>query len=231
VPERPGLVGQADGGTLFLDEIGEVSHELQAHLLRVLDAGEYHRLGEPVARRADLRLVAATNRAPSELKHDLLARLPLRVSVPGLDDRREDVPLLARHLLRLARLSNPEIGARFFDGDEPRIDPALVDHLVRRPYTTHVRELDAVLWRAMTASSGETVALPADLGAESARIAPSRPAPRRAPGAEPSVDQIRAAVREHGGNLAGAARALGLGSRYALYRLLKRHGLDPAALR
>jgi transcriptional regulator with AAA-type ATPase domain len=226
-PERPGLIGQADGGTLFLDEIGEASHEVQAHLLRVLDAGEYHRLGEATARRADVRLIAATNRAATELKHDLAARLPLRVRVPDLDERREDIPLLSFHLLRHARQANPDIGARFFAGDHPRLDPALVDHLVRRPYTTHVRELDAILWRAMTASPSDVVMLPA----EPDPAPPPPKAPRRAPPAEPTVDEIRAAARHHGGNLAQAARALGLANRYALYRLLKRHGIDPDALR
>jgi DNA-binding NtrC family response regulator len=230
-PERPGLIGQADGGTLFLDEIGEVSHEVQAHLLRVLDAGEYHRLGEATARRADLRLIAATNRADSELKHDLAARLPLRVKVPDLDERREDIPLLSCHLLRRARQANPEPLDRFFAGDHPRLDPALVDHLVRRPYTTHVRELDAILWRAMTASPSDVVVLPADLDAGPAAPPAAPKASRRGPSAEPTVDEIRAAARQNGGNLAQAARALGLANRYALYRLLKRHGIDPDALR
>jgi DNA-binding NtrC family response regulator len=148
------------------------------------------------------------------------------VTVPDLDDRREDVPLLARHLLRRARASNPEIGARFFAGDDPRLDPALVDHLVRRGYSTHVRELDAILWQAMTTSTSTMVMLPP----EPVRAA-TRPAPRRAPAREPTVEEIRAAARQHGGNLAQAARALGLANRYALYRLLKRHGVEPDTLR
>src|SRR5690348_15490748 len=67
--ERAGLVGQADGSTLFLDEIAELPSSSQAHLLRVLDDGEYHRLGDGLARRSDFRLVAATNRDVSSLKH------------------------------------------------------------------------------------------------------------------------------------------------------------------
>src|SRR6185503_16398678 len=71
--ERAGLIGEANGGTLFLDEIGELPAELQAHLLRVLDGdGEYQRLGDAQQRRSDFRLVAATNRDPSSLKHDFL---------------------------------------------------------------------------------------------------------------------------------------------------------------
>jgi len=97
---RPGLVGEANGSSLFLDEIAELAQASQAHLLRVLDSGEYQRLGEATCRRADLRLIAATNGNTSLLKHDLLARLPLRIVVADLNARKEDVPLLVRHILR-----------------------------------------------------------------------------------------------------------------------------------
>src|SRR5262249_66785 len=81
--EGEGLVGEGDGGTLFLDEIGELPAALQAHLLRVLDRnGEYQRLGESRVRRADLRVVAATNRGVAELKHDFAARFTLAVEIP-----------------------------------------------------------------------------------------------------------------------------------------------------
>src|SRR5256885_12859655 len=76
MPERPGVVGEADGSTLFLDEIGELPTELQSHLLRFLDErGEYTRLGDARRRTSDVRVVAATNRALEDLKHDLAARL------------------------------------------------------------------------------------------------------------------------------------------------------------
>ena len=104
--ERPGLIGEADGSTLFLDEIGELPDALQTHLLRVLDdGGEYQRLGDARRRHADLRLIAATNRPVRQLKHDLAARLRLRVHLPGLNERPEDVPLLARFLLQRAAAS------------------------------------------------------------------------------------------------------------------------------
>ncbi len=77
MPERRGLIGEANGSTLFLDEIGELSQTMQAHLLRVLDhGGEYQRLGDSSRLFSDFRLIAATNRDPSTLKHDFLARLP-----------------------------------------------------------------------------------------------------------------------------------------------------------
>jgi len=212
VPERSGLVGAADGGTLFLDEIGEMPVETQAHLLRVLDQGEYQRLGETRTRRADVRLVAATNRDPGELKHDLLARLKIRVRLPGLDERREDVLLLARHLLRRLAADDPELEERFFDGDEPRLAPELVRQLVVHRYATHVRELEGLLWDAMTRSSGDTL-----LGA------PEQPEPE--PG-EVTKEQLREALAEADGVKTRAAELLGLRNRYQLLRLMKRLGVE-----
>ncbi len=162
-PERPGLIGEADGGTLFLDEFGELPVAAQAHLLRVLDAGEYARLGEARPRRADLRLIAATNRPEAALKEDVLARLRLRLELPGIDRRREDIPQLAVHLLRRIAHHDPGVARRCFpDGDTsqpPRISIKLMDALVRWPYTTHVRELEALLWRAMASGTGDTLEL------------------------------------------------------------------------
>jgi transcriptional regulator with AAA-type ATPase domain len=232
MPERAGLIGDADGGTLFLDEIGELPSELQAHLLRVLDSdGEYQRLGETTTRRSNFRLVAATNRDPSALKHDLAARLPARVDVPRLSDRREDIPLLAKHLVLRAAQKTPEIAARFVfeseDGAEHvRFDPTLVAHLLKRDYPTNVRDLDAVLVRAIGLSDEDTLHLPPELRAaphagrreEAAAHRPARPP-------EPTAEGIRAALAEHGGSTKRAARALGLSSRFVLYRLMKKHGI------
>jgi two-component system nitrogen regulation response regulator GlnG/two-component system response regulator HydG len=164
--DRPGLVGEAHGSTLFLDEFGELPAELQAHLLRVMDQGEYQRLGESTLRRADFRLVAATNRPEADLKHDVLARLKLRVMLPDLNARREDIPLIARHLLRRIASEDRQIADRYFDGGpsgEPRLAPALVSFLVRHTYTTHVRELEALLWRAIARSREDYIDLSADM--------------------------------------------------------------------
>jgi hypothetical protein len=220
MPERPGLIGQANGGTLFLDELAELPAELQAHLLRVLDAGgEYQRLGDATTRRSDFLLVGATNRPLTAIKHDLLARLTLRIDLPPLDARREDVPLLARNLLLQAAKTSPS-AARFLrpgaDGRlEPLLDPDLVEALLRRNYETHVRELDALLWRAMATSTGDTIVLPDEL-----RVGPRQ---------EPTEEQIRATLARAKGNVRRAAHELGLSSRYGLYRLMKKHGIavDP----
>lgn len=242
MPDRPGLIGEADGGTLFLDEIGELPVELQSHLLRVLDAdGEYQRLGEGTARRSKFRLIAATNRDFSALKHDFAARFTARVELPSLGSRREDVPLLARHLLLRAAKKSPEIAGHFIAQNEagheyPRMHPLLVQHLLQRPYGANIRELDAVLWRAMSESHHDVIEVPSDLRSSSVvadrtleepsdissvdRIgAGDRP--------EPEPDEIRAALQKHDGRVAEAARTLGLRSRYALYRLMKKHGIEP----
>jgi DNA-binding NtrC family response regulator len=242
-PERAGLIGQAHGGTLFLDEIGELPEDMQAHLLRVLDeGGEYQRLGEATPRRSDLRLVGATNRAPSSLKHDLLARLAGRIELAPIDRRREDIPLLVRHLVLRAAEKSPEIAGRFVVATQAgrtavRVDGALVDGLLRKRFETNVRELDAVLWQAMAESPGDVVVRPATLddspsehsaAAKVTARADSAPAPRP-PGREPSGEQIRAMIVRERGNVRKAAAALGLPSRYALYRLMRKHGIDPKA--
>jgi DNA-binding NtrC family response regulator len=230
MPERPGLIGQADGGMLFLDELAELPGEQQSHLLRALDAGgEYQRLGESTCRRSDFRLVGATNRDPSVLKHDLRARLTSVVELSPLSSRREDIPLLARHLLMGAAKRSPDVAARFVEGSakgrpHARFTPAFVEYILRQEFTTNARELEAVLWRAMSEATGADLAPPTGLAGESGS-APERPtkvASRTA--VEPSIERIRAALADAGGSVEKAARALGL-SRFALYRLVKKHGL------
>ena len=215
MPERPGLIGQADGSTFFLDEIGELPADMQAHLLRVLDSGEYQRLGEAKRRVADFRLVAATNRSVEDLKEDVAARLGLRVHLPGLDERREDIPLIARHLLRRTAAKDAHIKERFFAGDEPRLDADLARALVLHDYATHVRELEGLLWKSASTSKGDTLALTKDV-AKAIKI-PVRAAPR-----ELGAEEIRAALARHGGVKDKAWRELGLPSRHALHRLMKK---------
>ena len=144
MPERPGLIGEADGGILFLDEFAELPMNLQAHLLRVLDSGEYHRLGEAKPRRANFRLIAATNRPTTALKHDVLARFPFQIMTPGLNERREDIPLLAAGIVRGIMRDDPAMAQRFGEngGNGPLFSMAFVRALVLRVYSTHVRELD-----------------------------------------------------------------------------------------
>lgn len=209
MPARPGLFGQADGGTLFLDEIGELGEAQQAALLRVLDAGEYQRLGEDKVRRCDVRVIGATNRPDSYVKGDLLARFTERVCLGPLNERRSDIPLIAKELLRARRRSD-------------RIEAAsqeFMEFLVRRDYETNVRELERLLRAAPSVSGVLTLSAATRVEVETPR------------GAE-NIDENR--VREAvftSASIAEAAKKLGLPSRFALYRMLKRLGIDPQSIR
>jgi DNA-binding NtrC family response regulator len=193
-------------------------------------------------RRSSFRLVAATNRDPSSLKHDFAARFTSTVAVPSLEERREDIPLLARALVRRAAKRSPEVAGRFVTVNGVRISAGLVVHLLTRTYTTNARELDAILWKSLAESPGDILELPpslraprglpasdpnpsssssdaaSDSGQGAAR--PSRP--------DPSADEVRAALTRAGGSVPRAARELGLSSRYALYRLMRKHGIAGA---
>jgi DNA-binding NtrC family response regulator len=232
MPERAGLVGEADGSTLFLDELAELPFELQAHLLRVLDEGEYQRLGDARRRRSDFRLVAATNADLARLMPELLARIGLRLQVPPLDDRREDIPLIARHLARTIAAGDPELGARFLAGwngahGEPRFAAGLVTALVRHHYTTHVRELAALLWASFASSRGDTLELTSEVQKQVAAAAPATPDPT--PRAQRTREEVQAALAKCGGVQARAYRELGLPSRHALRRLMKKVGIATGA--
>jgi two-component system nitrogen regulation response regulator GlnG/two-component system response regulator HydG len=230
-------VGQADGGFLFLDEIGELSAELQSHLLRVLDSGgEYQRLGESTSRRSDFCLLAATNRDPADLRADLVARLTVKVELPPLSERREDIPLLVRHLVLKAASESPDLAKRFTETTpqgvvNAKVDSKLVDALLRRNYVGNVRELEAVLWKAMGASDGDFVAYHDTALANETQKAPGnteRPdaVTGRSRNREPSEQEIRAALTRATGNVARASKELGLSSRYALYRRMVKLGIE-----
>jgi DNA-binding NtrC family response regulator len=221
MPERPGLIGAAHGGVLFLDEIGELPQELHARLLRVLDdGGEYCRIGESIARRSNFRLVAATNRDPTSLKFDFLSRLRVRVALPSLRDRREDVPLLARALLLDAANLSPETGGRFVthvDGrPEPRMTGAFMADLVRLPYETNVREI------ALRLSTAISRAQKGVLSSPPLAIAPAAPLASPMLSAAPTAADVQAALQREDGNATRAAGALGI-SRQKLYRLAEKH--------
>lgn len=221
MPERPGLLGEADGSSLFLDEIGELPQAMQAHLLRVMDSGEYQRLGEARRRVTRARLIGATNRDLSELKHDLLARFSLRVCVRGLNERREDIMLIARHLVRTFASEDPLIRDQFFAGDEPRFDPQFVRQLVQAEYSTHVRELAEYLWRSIAASTGPSLESPPGL-AQAKTASESPPADIK----KITRAQVVAALERCDGVRERAWRELGLRSRHQLKRLMKRFQLS-----
>lgn len=148
VQDQPGKVEAAQGGTLFLDEIAEISPGLQAKLLRFLEEKAFERLGESQMRRADVRIVAATNRdleadvAAGRFRQDLLYRLNvIEIGVPPLRDRREDIPALAERFLAFF--------ARTTGRPAPVLSPAARDVLINYAWPGNVRELRNTLERAV----------------------------------------------------------------------------------
>jgi DNA-binding NtrC family response regulator len=219
--ERVGRFELADGGTLFLDEIANVPLAQQARLLRVLQTGEFERVGSSRTRRVSVRLVSATNAdlkaevAAGRFREDLLFRInTVEVHLPPLRERREDIPLLAAAFLErhTQRYHKPVTGF------EPEAMRALLEH----PWPGNVRELDHAVERAVLLARGDALG-PADLGL-GAGAAGGPSALEALTLDEVERELIRRALKRHDGNVSEAAKSLGL-SRSALYRRLERHGL------
>jgi len=221
--DRVGRFELADGGTLFLDEIGNVPLNLQAKLLRVLETGEFERVGSSKTQKVNVRLLSATNAdlqaevAQGRFRQDLLFRLnTVEIRLPPLRDRHEDIPVLADHFLRLHR----ERYRRPIMGFTPEALDALRHHL----WPGNVRELDHVIERAVLMSGGNIVTA-FDLALEAtpdARLS-ARLEEMSLEDAERLL--IRKALARFEGNANRAAEALGL-SRSALYRRLQKYGLS-----
>jgi DNA-binding NtrC family response regulator len=221
--DRVGRFELADGGTLFLDEIGNVPLNLQAKLLRVLETGEFERVGSSKTQKVNVRLLSATNAdlqadvAQGKFRQDLLFRLnTVEIRLPPLRDRLEDLPHLAEHFLRLHR----ERYRRPIMGFSKEALEALRHHL----WPGNVRELDHVIERAILMSTGSVVSA-FDLALEStpdARLS-ARLEEMSLEDAERLL--IKKALARFEGNANRAAEALGL-SRSALYRRLQKYGLS-----
>jgi DNA-binding NtrC family response regulator len=220
--DREGFFEKADGGTLFLDEIGNLPLKLQAKLLRVLQTGEFQRVGSSRTQRTDVRLVSATNvdlRAEAiagRFREDLLYRInTVELRLPPLRERRDDIPALAEHFLR----NFADRYGREISGFEPDAMRAILDH----PWPGNVRELGHTLERAVLLAQRNRIQV-ADLN-----LHPATPLGGDSTLEAMSLDEverhlIRRALERHGGNVSLAAEALGL-SRSALYRRLEKHGL------
>ncbi len=220
---KPGLVEVAEGGTLFIDEIGEMPPGMQAKLLRVLEDGHYRRVGGTREARADVRVIAATNRNLEEeqkagrFREDLYYRLNVvSISLPPLKERRKDIPELVEHFLESRPLGN----ARH------RVDPEATAALRHYEWPGNIRELANVLERAQILAEGGTITV--DDLPENLFIAP-------APGAAaPAVDprhldeverrHVEDVLRQEKGNKLRTAKVLGI-SRRALYRLLAKYAI------
>jgi DNA-binding NtrC family response regulator len=259
---RRGYFEEAGSGTLFLDEIGDISPRTQVMLLRALQEREFCRLGSgrPIPLKA--RIVFATNRNIEEMvnrgefRSDLYYRINvIRISSSALRERPEDVPVIARHLIRQYA---PLLGKKVDD-----IEPSAIRALQANPWPGNVRELENIIQRAMISASGTTIQL-SDLGAYgrplTAAAQAGKPGKPDGPqgGSRLDVDELEldresdkvvcindvaesasfmqmlrdyrltlaeSAIREHNGNKTLAARSLQI-SRAYLHRLLRNSGAD-----
>ncbi len=223
--QRKGRFELAHGGTLFLDEIGDMSPATQAKVLRVLQEGEFERLGGSRTLKVDVRVIAATHRdleamvAEGAFRQDLYYRLSVvPVHLPPLRDRPEDIPLLAEHFLRIYAEKNRKPVAGF--------TPEAMDLLVRHPWPGNVRELQNAVERAVILCLGERItprelppALQGPAGDEPQ--APTPAGPRTLKDAEREL--ILRTLEETGGNRTRAAQILGI-SRQTLINKLKEYG-------
>src|SRR5262245_28860104 len=195
--DRVGRFELADGGTLFLDEIANVPAGQQAKLLRVLETGEFERLGSSRTRKSDVRVLSASNAdvhaevAAGRFRQDLLFRLnTIEIRVPPLRERREDIPVLAEHFL--------QIHARRYNKAATSFERASLQALMDHPWPGNVRELDHTIERAVLLAEGAAIR-PAELGL------------RRDPDASPRLEDmsleqvegvlVQKAMARYGGNV------------------------------
>jgi two-component system response regulator AtoC len=226
VARRRGRFEQANGGTLFLDEIGELDIDLQAKLLRVLQTGQFERVGGEETIQVDVRMLAATNRdlpariAEGLFREDLYYRLNvLTIELPSLRQRVDDIPLLAEHILR--KLS------RKYDWPSLALAPESLTYLSAQPWRGNVRELQNVLARAAIVARGRIIIGLADLQPTAAADPITVP-----PGslvlrdilAETESRVIRQALEQEKWNRTQAARVLGI-SRRQLFDKIRQYGL------
>jgi Nif-specific regulatory protein len=224
--QRKGRFEQADGGTLFLDEIGDISPTFQAKLLRVLQEGEFERVGGSRTLKVDVRIIAATNRdletevKAGDFREDLYYRLNVMpIHMPSLNERIEDVPDLARFLVaKIAKMQ----------GRELRITDSALRVLMRHSWPGNVRELENCLERAAVMSEQGVIDRDViHLAGLDVGVADQDPAPSSAPSPmvdldDPNLDErerVIAALEEAGWVQAKAARLLNMTPRQIAYRI------------
>jgi DNA-binding NtrC family response regulator len=226
----------ADGGTLFLDEVGDISPAMQAKLLRVLQSGTFERVGGTETIHVDVRIVAATHRPLEDevkagrFRADLFYRLNvIRIDLPPLRERAEDIPLLATHFLeKLTPMSNPPVTA---------IDSDAMQALLEHTWPGHVRELENAIKSAVALSEGAVIhrdALPPSVAPPTRRLACSqslidieRPLPSLTSDLVGRVerDYFAQLLARYKGNVARCAQHSGL-SRRSVTQKLQKYALD-----
>jgi len=227
--DRVGAFEEASGGTLFLDELGELPVDLQPKLLRALEQRQVRPIGTNVHRDVDLRLVAATNRDlradvnAGRFRADLYYRLAVvRVTLPPLRERPEDIPVLAEHILQTLT-GDAELRA-------PLMHAAVMARLQRAAWPGNVRELRNYLERCLVLGAPAAHGEPAPGAARAGGVDGELP---YAEARQLALDQferhyVDALLERHEGVVARAAKAAGMNRAY-LYRLLQRHGLRGGA--
>ena len=221
--DRIGRFAMANGGTIFLDEIGDVSPALQARLLRVLQDGTYEPLGSTRTEKADVRVVAATNRdldamvASGEFRGDLFYRINvIAMELPPLRDRREDIPLLVDHFVeRYNRLRRKEISG---------VSPDVLDLLMTHDYPGNIRELENIIEHAFVMCRSGTIRkrhLPP-------RLVPTPPPGGGTPTSLPEAERafLVSVLERNRWNRAATARELGV-HKTTLWRKMKRLNITP----
>ena len=231
--ERRGLFEEADGGTLFLDEIGELPVALQVKLLRALQEGEVRRVGDNASRGVDVRVVAATSRdlesetAAGRFRADLYYRINVvRLHLPPLRERREDVPDLVRHFVAIC--------ARRFGATVQGVSPAAMRLLMEHDWPGNVRELENVIERALVLAEGPEIGVdqlhPSLRGARNGSGANGAGHDAGAVALDDDLsikrrtetlerELIRRALDKTGGNRTRAAQLLELSHRALLYKI------------
>ncbi len=224
VADREGRFAKAEGGTIFLDEIGDLDVNSQVKLLRVLQEHTYEPLGDDRTRRSDVRVVCATNAdlqkkiATGEFREDLFYRINLiTVTLPPLRDRRDDIPLLATHLLRKACA---ETGR-----DMPEVTPEAMELLRLQHWPGNIRQLSNIMERTLLVTPGDR------LDRQDFIAQGLNPAPADAPEAGElglaEKTAVESALTRAGGNLTRAAAMLGI-TRQSLYRRMAKLGINPS---
>jgi len=225
--DKPGRFARAEGGTLLLDEVGELSLAMQVKLLRVLQEREYEPLGATEPEKTDVRVIASTNRdlnrevQKKRFRQDLFFRLNVvRLVIPPLRERREDIPLLVQHFIdRFNALQGRRI---------QRVSERVMGVLMSHPFTGNVRELENAIEHAFVVCAGNTIQLE-DLPPHMVATAQEmEKKPSKAPASpleNAEVETIRAALKKHEGNRQETAKELGI-SRNTLWRKMRKYGID-----
>jgi len=219
--QRRGKFEAADRGTLFLDEIGEMSANIQVHLLRVLEEKELTRVGGNELIKVDVRVISATNKdikkavADGQFREDLYYRLNVvTVELPPLRERKEDIPLLAQHFLKKFAVENKKEVVAF--------SPEAVDLLMKYEWPGNVRELENAIERAVILSKDSYIKA-VDLPQQEGLVARSTQLGKSI--TEVEKNHILNILNETNGNYSQAARILGI-SRVSLYNKIKAYRLD-----